>query len=190
MNYFAALLVATALSASSIAAFANNPNRSSAGERVYGWLEKAVVLPVGATVDIKLDSGAWTSSMDAKDIETFEQNGKRWVRFDLRLEDHVTGDVRHREMRLPLERITRVRGAGGEDLRPVVTLPVCIGDRVFHEQFTLRDRENMTYPVLLGRRTMKELGLLDVTATYLNKPACPLARLGKGAGARGKAPGG
>ncbi|HLS97881.1 MAG: RimK/LysX family protein [Porticoccaceae bacterium] len=187
MNRLAALLVATALAATN--ALANSPNRASEGERVYGWLEKAVVLPVGATVDIKLDSGAWTSSMDAKDIETFRQDGKQWVRFDLRLEDHVSGAVRHREMRLPLERITRVRGAGGEDLRPVVTLPVCIGDRVFHEQFTLRDRENMTYPVLLGRRTMKELGLLDVTATYLNKPACPLARLDRAAGGKGDKPG-
>ena len=54
MNYFAALLVATALSASSIAAFANNPNRSSAGERVYGWLEKAVVLPVAVNTSFRV----------------------------------------------------------------------------------------------------------------------------------------
>lgn len=142
--------------------------------QVVGWLEKAIVMPVGATVKMKLDSGALTSSMDAKKIEPFKRNGKKWVRFRLHLEDKETGDDVYRDMEMPVKRYTRIRGAGGEERRPVVVLPVCIGDRVYREEFTLRDRDNMLYPVLIGRRTLKDLGLLDVNSTYLTTPTCPL----------------
>lgn len=139
---------------------------------VFGWIEKAIVMPVNTTVKIKLDSGALTSSMDASQIEIIRRDGKRWVRFLLHLEDTETGEHAYRELEQPLKRIVKVRGAGGEDRRPVVELPICIGDRVYIEQFTLRDRDNMIYPVLIGRRTISHLGLLDVTATYLHSPSC------------------
>lgn len=140
--------------------------------QVVGWLEKAIVMPVGATVKMKLDSGALTSSMDAKNITPFKRNGKRWVKFRLHLEDKETGEDVYRDMEMPVKRYTRIRGAGGEERRPVVILPVCIGNRVYREEFTLRDRDNMLYPVLIGRRTLKDLGLLDVNSTYLTTPTC------------------
>jgi len=65
-----------------------------------------------------------------------------------------------------------VRGAGGRDERPVVLMKVCMGDTVYEEQFSLRDREEMNYPLLLGRRTISHLGLLDVRETFLQRPEC------------------
>src|SRR5690606_16720928 len=108
--------------------------------QIFGWLEKAIVMPVGATVKIKLDSGALTSSMDAKNIHLFKRKGKNWVSFRLHLEDKETGAEVYRDLEMPVKRIVRVRGAGGEDRRPVVVLPVCIGDRIYKEEFTLRNR--------------------------------------------------
>jgi len=143
--------------------------------QVFGWIEKAIVMPVGATVKMKLDSGALTSSMDAKNIQTYKRKGKNWVSFRLQLEDKETGAEVYRDLEMPVKRMVRVRGAGGEDRRPVVVLPLCIGDRIFKEEFTLRDRENMLYPVLIGRRTLKQLGLLDVTSSYLVPPTCEIA---------------
>ncbi|MCK9468725.1 MAG: ATP-dependent zinc protease [Porticoccaceae bacterium] len=143
-----------------------------ADKPIFGWLEKAIIMPVGVTVKVKLDSGALTSSMDARDIEIIQREGKRWVRFVLHLEDTETGEEIYQELEQPLKRIVRIRGAGGEDRRPAVELPVCIGGHVHIEEFTLRDRDNMLYPVLLGRKTISHLGLLDVTATYLNPPTC------------------
>ncbi|HEY8385084.1 MAG TPA: RimK/LysX family protein [Porticoccaceae bacterium] len=140
---------------------------------IFGWVEKAIVMPVGAQVKIKLDSGALTSSMDASDIEVVRRdNGERWVRFVLHLEDQASGEDVYRELERPLKRMVRVRGAGGEDSRPAVEIPICIGDEVYLEEFTLRNRDNMLYPVLIGRRTISRLGLLDVTSTYLNPPGC------------------
>src|SRR5690606_41240634 len=65
------------------------------------------------------------------------------------------------------------RGAGGEDYRPVVKMRMCIGNRIYEEQFSLRDRSDMTYPVLLGRRTIEHIGLIDVSSTFLLPLECP-----------------
>ncbi len=147
----------------------------SAEPKVLGWVEKAIVMPVGATVKVKLDSGALTSSMHATAIELRERDGEDWVEFEMELEDITSGEQLLTPMALPVERFILVRGAGGEDRRPVVKLDLCIGDQVYSEQFSLRDRGDMIYPVLIGRRTLQDLGLVDVTSTYLTRPSCELA---------------
>ncbi|PRY71664.1 retropepsin-like aspartic peptidase RloA3 [Halomonas ventosae] len=159
------LLAALLLSAAS-------PAIADDEENVFGWVEKATLEPWGVEVKAKLDSGALTSSLDARDIETFEKNGEEWVRFRLRLEDEASGETFTERMELPLYRDLRVRGAGGRDERPVVLMNVCLGDTVYEEQFGLRDREEMNYPLLLGRRSIGHLGLLDVRETFLSEPDC------------------
>lgn len=149
-----------------------SPVASSEGPQVLGWVEKAIVMPVGATVKAKLDSGALTSSMHATAIELRERDGEDWVEFELELEDTASGEQVLMPMALPVERFILVRGAGGEDRRPVVKLELCIGDQVYTEQFSLRDRGDMLYPILIGRRTLRDLGLVDVNSTYLTRPSC------------------
>ncbi|PRY63580.1 hypothetical protein B0H98_108178 [Vreelandella songnenensis] len=138
---------------------------------VFGWIENATIEP-GIMVKAKLDSGALTSSLDARDIETFEKEGEEWVRFRLKLEDQISGEEFSDRLERPLYREQTVRGAGGRDERPVVLLEVCMGDTIYEEQFSLRDREEMLYPMLLGRRTISHLGLLDVRNTFLQDPDC------------------
>ncbi|MGR2739787.1 retropepsin-like aspartic peptidase RloA3 [Billgrantia sp. Q4P2] len=139
---------------------------------VFGWIEKSTLEPWGVEVKAKLDSGALTSSLDARDIETFDKEGEEWVRFRLELTDEASGEAFEEQLELPLYRDIRVRGAGGRDERPVVLMKVCMGDTIYEEQFSLRDRGEMHYPLLLGRRSIGHLGLLDVTRTFLNKPDC------------------
>lgn len=141
-------------------------------DQVFGWVEKATLQPWDIEVKAKLDSGALTSSLDARDIEMFEQDDEEWVRFRLKLEDQASGDVFSDQIERPLYRELAVRGAGGRDERPVVLLEVCMGDTIYEEQFSLRDREEMNYPLLLGRRTISHLGLLDVRETFLQEPEC------------------
>lgn len=141
-------------------------------EQVFGWVEKATLQPWDIEVKAKLDSGALTSSLDARDIELFEQDDEEWVRFRLKLEDQASGDVFSDQIERPLFRELSVRGAGGRDERPVVLLEICMGNTIYEEQFSLRDREEMNYPLLLGRRTISHLGLLDVRNTFLQEPEC------------------
>ncbi|MCQ2042390.1 RimK/LysX family protein [Stutzerimonas kunmingensis] len=137
-----------------------------------GWVERGRVLPEEVTVKFKLDTGALTSSMHAEDIEYFERDGDEWVRFDLDLEDIERGKLVKSRIERKLHRELTVRGAGGKEDRPVVLMKVCIGERLLEEQFSLRDRDEMHYPVLLGRRTLEKLGPVDSARTFTIEPSC------------------
>lgn len=155
-----------------LGAFLSASTAMADDDQVFGWVEKATLQPWDIEVKAKLDSGALTSSLDARDIEMFEQDDEEWVRFRLKLEDQGSGEVFSDQIERPLYRELSVRGAGGRDERPVVLLEVCMGDTIYEEQFSLRDREEMNYPLLLGRRTISHLGLLDVRETFLQEPGC------------------
>ena len=73
-------------------------------DQVFGWVEKATLQPWDIEVKAKLDSGALTSSLDARDIEMFEQDDEEWVRFRLKLEDQGSGDVFSDQIERPLYR--------------------------------------------------------------------------------------
>jgi len=141
-------------------------------KQVVGWIEKGLIMPEHTAVKIKVDSGALTSSMHAVNLENFEHKGKPWVRYDVPVKDADTGELVTMQFERPVFRRILVRGAGGSDRRPVVKMSICMGDQVYEEQFSLRDRGDMTYPVLIGRRTIEHIGLIDVSDTFLLKPSC------------------
>lgn len=147
-----------------------------AGERherqIVGWIEKGLIMPEHTAVKIKVDSGALTSSMHAVNLENFTHKGKPWVRYEVPVKDADTDEMVTMEFERPVFRRILVRGAGGSDRRPVVKMSICMGNQVYEEQFSLRDRGDMTYPVLIGRRTIEHIGLIDVSETFLLKPSC------------------
>lgn len=140
---------------------------------VTGWIEKGLILPEETAVKVKVDSGALTSSMHAVNLERFTRKGKKWVRYDVPVVDADTGHQVTLHFERPVFRQITVRGAGGKDYRPVVKMRMCVGNRVYEEQFSLRDRSDMTYPVLLGRRTIAHIGLIDVSDTFMLPLDCP-----------------
>ncbi|WP_324730565.1 retropepsin-like aspartic peptidase RloA3 [Pseudomonas paeninsulae] len=141
-------------------------------QQVLGWVEEGVILPENVAVKFKLDTGALTSSMHAEDVERFKKDGDDWVRFNIELEDIDTNKQVNSQLERKVERAIKVRGAGGAERRPVVLMKVCLGDRVYEEQFSLNDRDRMNYPVLVGRRTLEKVGLVDSNKTFTVEPDC------------------
>lgn len=139
---------------------------------VYGWIEKGLIQPENIPVKIKLDTGALTSSLDAKDLQRFERDGDEWVRFNVELTDGDTGKLVDSPFERRVVRNVKIRGAGGAERRPVVMMQICIGKRIYDEEFSLKNRSKMNYPVLIGRRTLGRLGLVDVSRTFTVDPKC------------------
>jgi hypothetical protein len=134
--------------------------------QVYGWMEKVLIDGLKNTLNAKLDTGAFTSSIHAEEKELFERDGKKWVRF-------ITTDPRVKDsprvkLEAPLVRIARIKEPGGKsENREVVKLSFKIGDRKMRGDFTLNNRSNMNAPVLIGRTMIKELGWVDSTRTNI-----------------------
>lgn len=123
----------------------------SSEPQIFGWLEHGEI--EGIALDFKLDTGADTSSLDARSIREFDQDGKHWASFVV--PSAADGEA-HRFER-PIVRYALVRGAGGSERRPVVRMTVCLADEQYREEFTLNDRSKMSYPVLIGRSTLQHM---------------------------------
>jgi hypothetical protein len=120
----------------------------------------------------KLDSGAETSSLDARIIKRFRKGGKRWVRFAVinprTGEEHVL--VRER-----VRTIGVVQHDGVNQVRPTVRVQMCVSDRLLDVEVSLVDRGVFTYRLLLGRTALESFALIDPGNTFLSRPQCRIA---------------
>lgn len=156
-----------------VALLAGTGARADTAKVITGWLEK--VYFAAATehqVTAKLDSGAKTSSIHARNIESFERKGEPWVKFELVLrdkEDHLDTLAMER----PVTRYVRIKEHdGNHDRRAVVELEFCFVGRWHRAQFSLVDRSEFNYPVLLGRRFLAGIAVIDPGEIFLADPRC------------------
>ena len=141
-----------------------------------GWLERVRLQPWDIIMKAKLDTGAKTASIHATDIERFDRDGKPWVRFKLWL-DHRDPGSESIAVEKPLARdvTIKLRGTEKNAERPSVKLEFCLGGKRYQALFTLVNRKKFIYPVLLGRRFLADLAVVDPAVRYNTDPTCPAA---------------
>ncbi|WP_087026068.1 ATP-dependent zinc protease [Thaumasiovibrio subtropicus] len=133
------------------------------GAQEWVWLDM-----VDSYFRARVDTGATTSSLNATNIQQFEREGKTWVRFNLA---HTADDQAGKEelVEARVIRWVKIRQSNSEDAdrRPVIEAWVRIGDLRERTQFTLADRTQMEFPVLLGREFFQDIAVVDVGRTYV-----------------------
>lgn len=150
---------------------------------IMGWVEHVRLIPLDALVRAKLDTGANTSSLHAENVTYFKKGGEPWVRFEFKTphkrkkgqkptaEDDRVLHVIER----PVVRTTLIKRHQQSSMqRTVISLPISIGGKTFESEFTLTNRGNFIYPVLLGRRFLKDIALIDPSQTYLFSDRVPV----------------
>ena len=142
---------------------------SSSDLQILGWVENAYLIEPDFELKAKLDTGALTSSLDARIIKRFRQYGKRWVRFAVR--NPETGEetvlVRERKRTIGI-----VQHEGDNDIRPTVMVEVCIAGIERKIEVSLVDRSKFTYPLLLGRRTLEHIAIVHPGETFMADADC------------------
>ncbi|MCW3147411.1 ATP-dependent zinc protease [Stutzerimonas stutzeri] len=148
---------------------------------LYGRYEHIKIEELGKTLPAKMDTGAMTASLSARDIEQFERDGEDWVRFRLAVDG--ADDTLYERRLLGISRIkTRVEEAGNVDPereppraeRPIVGMQLCIGDQLREAEVNLTDRSHFSYPLLIGAETIRDLNAaIDPAGKYTaGRPAC------------------
>jgi hypothetical protein len=133
---------------------------------VMGWLETIFLQPGNQKVTAKLDTGAKTSSVNAAKIEHIVKGGSPWVRFLFATEKGGDSVIIER----PLVRTAIIKErAAGSSKRDVVILTFCKNGEDYETEFTLNDRSNFNYPVLLGRSFLADVALVDASSTFMLK---------------------
>ena len=149
-----------------------------ADKTVYGLIERVALPDLGVELDAKLDTGAETASLGARDIERFERDGERWVRFVPDFRGHP-----EQVLELPLARVSKIKRRPGDfhreldksyTARPVVELHLCMGNRLREIEVNLTDRSAFKYPLLIGSDALAEFGaLVDPSLTQATaEPNC------------------
>lgn len=136
------------------------------GKSILGQAEWIYVSAVKSNFKARIDSGAATSSINALDIERFERDGKKWVRFNLTHSEKGKKEVIEAKI-VRIAKITQSSNPGKETERLVVSLHVRIGDVAQETEFTLTDRVHMEFPVLIGRTFMQDVVIVDVSKEYI-----------------------
>lgn len=152
--------------------FTNNLWAKDPARIIAGWVEKVRIEHQDFKVKAKLDTGARTSSIHAIDIKSFKKDGERWVRFTMVLLD--SKDIKHEiEMEKPRSRRTNIKNHdGNHDKRHVVDLDMCFNGHIVPTEFTLADRSEYIYDVLLGRRFLKKFAIVDPKRIFLTSDHC------------------
>ncbi|WP_111657973.1 ATP-dependent zinc protease family protein [Isoalcanivorax indicus] len=143
------------------------PESDIRDKAVYGHIEQVRLADLPDLVPARLDTGAQRSSLSARDVEIVERDETSYVRFTF-----VDAEGKQHEIERPLVEETRVRQASGEETRYVVSLPLCVGDRLADVEFTLTDRSGMRYPMLVGRNFLSEHALVSSAHRNTLTPAC------------------
>ncbi|MBL1416567.1 MAG: ATP-dependent zinc protease [Moritella sp.] len=112
----------------------------------------------------RIDTGATTSSLNATDIVEFERDGIKWVRFNF--SQAINNETQIIEAKVARTILIRQANNSEPTRRPIIELPVQLGDMKMLTEFTLADRSHMTFPVLLGRTFLKDIVMVDVARTY------------------------
>lgn len=151
---------------------------AAAGKTVYGLNEYAELAGIDLQVAAKLDTGAKTASLSARDIKRFKRDGESWVRFYLAIDD-----AHEHPIERPLARLSKIKRRAGDvdpddekkyTSRPVISLDVCMGKALRTIEVNLTDRSAFQYPLLIGSEALKHFdALVDPSLKYAaGKPAC------------------
>jgi len=136
-----------------------------AGEKItVGEVEDVVLMPWGVKLPARIDTGAATSSLDARELKV--KNNIAEFRLPKKY-----GDL---QLRLPVVEWQSIRSADFKERRPVVEITLCMGPRLIRTQVTLNDRSTVSYPLIVGRNILRENFVVDcVQSRCLPPPSCP-----------------
>lgn len=144
---------------------ATSPTASNAealflDKQLVGEREQVLLTAIDVVLRARINTGVAMSQLDARDIQLFEREGQRWVRF--KVVDSETDTVHELE-----RRHLRSTPKNGDGERPIVEMRVAIGKVTQTAELVLVDRENQPYPFLVGRNILRDLMLVDVSRSDL-----------------------
>ena len=94
----------------------------------------------------KIDTGAWSNTLHAAEIEVLESLPESKVRFRIE-EDWIER---------PIFKWRRIRDTGGhETMRPVIRTTIEIASRDFDVEMCLADRSQLKHRMILGRNFLR-----------------------------------
>ncbi len=137
-------------------------------KKIIGRRDKADFKKLGLeNIDIKVDTGAYTSAIHCRKIEKKKQDGKYILRFSLL-------DPTHKQYNKKIfleENFTEKRiknSFGTVEKRYIIKSSITIFDKTYVINLSLSERGEMRFPILIGRKFLVGKFIVDPSKTDLS----------------------
>jgi hypothetical protein len=140
---------------------------SKIDKTIIGRLE-SIALPALAIDDlqVRVDTGAKTSSLHVDNIKKSIINGVHSVTFDIHPDVHNVQAIL--QCTAPISDMRKVKSSNGTtEQRYVIQTPVVLGKEEWSIEITLTDRSDMSYLMLFGREAIGARFLIDPSKVFL-----------------------
>jgi hypothetical protein len=118
-------------------------------------------------IEVKTDSGAYTSSFHCHNIVQFYENDKPRVKFRLLDPEHPR--YHEKEFVFDVFKIRRVKSSNGQvEERISIKTEIALFGSNFPIELTLTERTDMKHPVLLGRKFISKKFFIDTSRKNLS----------------------
>ena len=116
-------------------------------------------------IEAKIDTGAYTPSIDCKEVKHFTKNNVDYLSFMLLDPAHTLFD--NKTIECPVYRKKRVKNSFGQaEERFVIKTMLDFFDEHYEIELSLADRSLMEYPLLLGRKVLRRKFVVDVSKIH------------------------
>ena len=113
-------------------------------------------------IEAKVDTGAYGCALHCHHVEVIEQSGSPVLRFKLLDPDHPEYNDHYLHATQFSEK--KVRSSSGlVEHRYSVKTKLRLFNRSYRTEFSLTDRQQMRYPVLIGRKFLNKRFMVDVS---------------------------
>ena len=132
-----------------------------------GWREWLGLPELGISeIKAKIDTGARTSCIHAINIEEYEENGEKWVKFIAQpLQDDEQTQIVCKAKVKKLKHVTS--SSGQKELRYFIETTLHAGAHSWPIELTLTNRATMKFRMLLGRTAMENRIVVDPALSHL-----------------------
>lgn len=131
-----------------------------------GWVDKIDVPEFGLeNIPAKIDTGANRSAIHCSEITQAKKNGVDEITF------HIPLDSSHGINTFQTQSFfkKKIRSSSGHvEERYIIRTTIVLFGRKIKTTFSLTDRTEMKYPILLGRKLLKSKFVVDVTKENLS----------------------
>lgn len=134
---------------------------------VIGRFEEIDIVNTALKVPAKIDTGAFRSSIHASDIKIIEKKGQEIL--TCKLLGHPCSPVRRDFESAKFSKVNVTNSFGKDEERHEVPIKIKLGPKIFYTSFTLADRSNNLFPVLVGRKLLKGKYLVDAGKTSIDR---------------------
>jgi hypothetical protein len=138
-------------------------------KKIIGRLESIALPELGIEdMQVRVDTGAKTSSLHVDNIVKYIENGQPWVKFDIHPDIHNVEKLI--ACKALISDIRKIKSSNGNaEQRYVIETPMTLGKETWPIEISLTDRADMNYLMLFGREAIGKRLLVDPSKVFLAK---------------------